>query len=155
MVVDRFLAGGIERVLGTQPSGRRRVDPAGEGRHPLRDRQRIVVDDVVDIRFSGDRGNRRREHLILVLTDGSGAFADFTGRILPKPARRGLDAGHESRAWRSRRISSANHSVLLEMNSVEFADFISIKSNFSLFGKNDRSRRHPLPAWRSAKGADR
>jgi hypothetical protein len=46
--VHGFLAGDLQRVVNTQAGRFRRIDPPGESRKPLRNRQRIIVDDIVD-----------------------------------------------------------------------------------------------------------
>ena len=51
MEVHGFLAGDLQRVVNTQAGRFRRIDPPGESRKPLRNRQRIIVDDIVDTRL--------------------------------------------------------------------------------------------------------
>ena len=53
--VHGFLAGDLHRVVNTQAGRFRRIEPPGESRKPLRNRQRIIVDDIVDTRLGSQR----------------------------------------------------------------------------------------------------
>ena len=54
----------VQRVVNTQAGRFRRIDPPGESRKPLRNRQRIIVDDIVDTRLGSQRGDRRSDCVI-------------------------------------------------------------------------------------------
>jgi hypothetical protein len=62
--VHGFLAGDLQRVVNAQAGRFQHIDPPGESRKPLRNRQRIIVDDIVDTRLrqSARRPSRRLRH---------------------------------------------------------------------------------------------
>jgi hypothetical protein len=47
----------FKRVVNTRAGRFRRIDPPGEGQKPLRNRQPIIVDDILDIRLGSQHGD--------------------------------------------------------------------------------------------------
>jgi hypothetical protein len=100
--VDGFRAGGPQRVLHADARRLWRIDPAGEGRQPFGDGQRIVVDDIVDPLLCRQRGDGRSDRVIDVnerpvgipfADNRSLALADLirNGAARPVPSARTLE----------------------------------------------------------------